>query len=165
MLMMPSVTLIPRFLLFKNLHLTDVLAADHPCWFGGTAMQDLDAAVLREHPARARTRRGSTGSGVLGDPLADPRPAATPVLVALGILELAYFWNDLLGPRSTPRRTRRCRSRSASSRTPNALLVQLLALLAHRPDGLPIALLFLTSAPVPTGLSFSSGLGAWRSTG
>ena len=25
-------------------------------------------------------------------------PQATPVLVALGILQFVYFWNDLLGP-------------------------------------------------------------------
>jgi len=38
MLMMPFVvTLIPRFLLFKNLHLTDSLwPLIIPCWFGGT---------------------------------------------------------------------------------------------------------------------------------
>ena len=63
------------------------------------AVRDLpDAAVLHEHPARARRGGADRRARALGDLWRILVPQATPVLVALGILELAYFWNDLLGP-------------------------------------------------------------------
>ena len=101
MLMMPFVvTLIPRFLLFKNLHLTDSLwPLIIPCWFGGTPygiflMRQFFMSIPKELDEAAKID-GMGHWGILWRILI---PQATPVLVALGILELAYFWNDLLGP-------------------------------------------------------------------
>ena len=101
MLMMPFVvTLIPRFLLFRNLHLTDSLwPLIIPCWFGGTPygiflMRQFFMSIPKELDEAAKID-GLGHWRILWRILI---PQATPVLVALGILEFAYFWNDLLGP-------------------------------------------------------------------
>ncbi len=149
MLMMPFVvTLIPRFLLFKNLHLTDSLwPLIIPCWFGGTPygiflMRQFFMSIPRELDEAARID-GLGHWGILWRILV---PQAMPVLVALGILELAYFWNDLLGPliyTETDSKMPITLGIFAHARTPYSfnysLFFSLIVLMV-----LPIALLFLT---------------------
>jgi multiple sugar transport system permease protein len=101
MLMMPFVvTLIPRFILFRNLHLTGTLwPLIIPWWFGGSPygiflMRQFFMSIPKEIDEAAKVD-GLSHWGILWRILI---PQATPVLVALGILEGAYFWNDLLGP-------------------------------------------------------------------
>ena len=101
MLMMPFVvTLIPRFILFRNIGLTDSLwPLIIPWWFGGSAygiflMRQFFLSIPREIDEAARVD-GAGHWRILWRILI---PQAAPVLVALGILEGAYFWNDLLGP-------------------------------------------------------------------
>lgn len=101
MLMLPFVvTLIPRFILFRNLHLTGTLwPLIIPWWFGGSPygiflMRQFFMSIPKEIDEAARVD-GLGHWRILWRILI---PQATPVLVALGILEGAYFWNDLLGP-------------------------------------------------------------------
>jgi multiple sugar transport system permease protein len=101
MLMMPFVvTLIPRFLLFRNLGLTNSLwPLIIPWWFGGSAygiflMRQFFLTIPREIDEAARVD-GAGHWRILWRILI---PQSTPILVALGILEGSYFWNDLLGP-------------------------------------------------------------------
>ena len=77
MLMMPFVvTLIPRFLLFRHLHLTDSLwPLIIPWWFGGSAygiflMRQFFMSIPREIDEAARIY----GLRALGSLSADPRP-------------------------------------------------------------------------------------------
>jgi ABC-type glycerol-3-phosphate transport system permease component len=101
MLMMPFVvTLIPRFLLFRKLGLTDSLAPlILPWWFGGSAygiflMRQFFMSVPRSLDDAARVD-GAGHVRILWRVLI---PQAGPVIAALAILEGSYFWNDLLGP-------------------------------------------------------------------
>jgi multiple sugar transport system permease protein len=101
MLMMPFVvTLIPRFLLFRNLHLTNSLwPLIIPWWFGGSPygiflMRQFFMSIPKELDEAAKID-GLGHWRILWKILI---PQAVPVLVALGILEASYFWNDLLGP-------------------------------------------------------------------
>jgi len=101
MLMMPFVvTLIPRFLFFRELQLTDSLwPLIIPWWFGGSPygiflMRQFFMSIPKEIDEAAKID-GLGHWRILWTILI---PQATPVLVALGILEGAYFWNDLLGP-------------------------------------------------------------------
>jgi multiple sugar transport system permease protein len=101
MLMMPFVvTLIPRFLLFRKLGLTDSLVPlILPWWFGGSAygiflMRQFFMSVPRSLDDAARVD-GAGHVRILWRVLI---PQAGPVLAALAILEGSYFWNDLLGP-------------------------------------------------------------------
>jgi multiple sugar transport system permease protein len=101
MLMMPFVvTLIPRFLLFRNLHLTGTLwPLIIPWWFGGSPygiflMRQFFMSIPKEIDEAARV----DGLGHWRTLWRILMPQATPVLVALGILQFVYFWNDLLGP-------------------------------------------------------------------
>lgn len=101
MLIMPFVaTIIPKFLLFTELGLVDTTwALILPWWFGGspygiflmrqyflTLPRELDEAALID------------GAGPWRTMWLVLMPQAIPVLVALGMLHFAYFWNDLLGP-------------------------------------------------------------------
>ena len=101
MMMLPFVvTLIPRFVLFKDLHLTNSLwPLIIPWWLGGSPygiflMRQFFMSVPRELDAAARLD-GMGAWRILWRVLI---PQAVPVLVALGMIEFAYFWNDLLGP-------------------------------------------------------------------
>lgn len=101
MMMLPFVvTLIPRFVLFKDLHLTNSLwPLIIPWWFGGSPygiflMRQFFLSVPRELDAAARL----DGMGPWRTLWRVLIPQAVPVLVALGMIEFAYFWNDLLGP-------------------------------------------------------------------
>ena len=101
MLMMPFVvTLIPRFIFFRTLGLTNSLwPLIIPWWFGGSAygiflMRQFFLSIPREIDEAARVD-GAGHWRILWRILI---PQSTPILVALGILEGSYFWNDLLGP-------------------------------------------------------------------
>jgi multiple sugar transport system permease protein len=101
MIMMPFVvTLIPRFLLFRSLHMTDSLAPlIVPWWFGGSPygiflMRQFFLSVPRELEDAARI----DGLGHWRILWKIMIPQALPVLAALTIIEGSYFWNDLLGP-------------------------------------------------------------------
>jgi multiple sugar transport system permease protein len=101
MMMMPFVvTLIPRFLLFRSLHLTNSLwPLIIPWWFGGSPygiflMRQFFMSIPRDLDNAARLD-GMGAWRILWRVLL---PQAVPVLVALGMIEFSYFWNDLLGP-------------------------------------------------------------------
>jgi multiple sugar transport system permease protein len=101
MMMLPFVvTLIPRFLLFRDLHLINTLwPLILPWWFGGSPygiflMRQFFMSIPRDLDNAARID-GMGAWRILWRILI---PQATPVLVALGIIEFSYFWNDLLGP-------------------------------------------------------------------
>jgi len=101
MMMLPFVvTLIPRFLLFRDLHLTNSLwPLIIPWWFGGSPygiflMRQFFMSVPRDLDNAARL----DGMGPWRALWRVLIPQAIPVLVALGIVEFTYFWNDLLGP-------------------------------------------------------------------
>jgi multiple sugar transport system permease protein len=101
MMMLPFVvTLIPRFLLFRDLHLINTLwPLIIPWWFGGSPygiflMRQFFMSVPRELDDAARL----DGMGPWRTLWRVLIPHAVPVLVALGVIEFTYFWNDLLGP-------------------------------------------------------------------
>jgi multiple sugar transport system permease protein len=101
MLMMPFVvTMIPRFLLFKNFGMIDTLwPLILPWWFGGAPygiflMRQFFLTVPPEIDEAARV----DGAGPWRTLWLILVPQSVPVLVALGMLHFAYFWNDLLGP-------------------------------------------------------------------
>lgn len=100
-MMLPFVvTLIPRFILFRDLHLTNSLwPLIIPWWFGGSPygiflMRQFFMSIPRDLD-NAATLDGMGAWRILWQVL---MPQAVPVLVALGLIEFAYFWNDLLGP-------------------------------------------------------------------
>lgn len=101
MMMMPFVvTMIPRFLLFKDLGMIDTLwPLILPWWFGGAPygiflMRQFFLTMPLEIDEAARV----DGAGPWRTLWLILVPQAVPVLVALGMLHFAYFWNDLLGP-------------------------------------------------------------------
>ena len=101
MLMMPFVaTMIPRFLLFRQLGMIDSLwPLIIPWWFGGSPygiflMRQFFLSIPPEIDEAARV----DGAGPWRTFWIILMPQATPVLVALGMLQFVYFWNDLLGP-------------------------------------------------------------------
>jgi multiple sugar transport system permease protein len=101
MMMMPFVvTMIPRFLLFKNLDMINTLwPLILPWWFGGAPygiflMRQFFLTVPLEVDEAARV----DGAGPWRTLWLILVPQAIPVMVSLGMLHFAYFWNDLLGP-------------------------------------------------------------------
>jgi multiple sugar transport system permease protein len=101
MMMLPFVvTLIPRFILFRDLHLTNTLwPRSIPWWFGGSPygiflMRQFFMSIPTDLDEAARLD-GMGGWRILWTVLV---PQAVPVLIALGVIEFSYFWNDLLGP-------------------------------------------------------------------
>ncbi len=101
MMMMPFVvTMIPRFLLFANFGMINSLwPLVLPWWFGGSPygiflMRQFFLSIPPEIDEAARV----DGAGHWRTLWIILIPQATPVLVALGMLHFAYFWNDLLGP-------------------------------------------------------------------
>ena len=101
MLIMPFVaTIIPKFLLFSRIGLVDTYwALILPWWFGGSPygiflMRQFFLTIPREFDEAALI----DGAGPWRTMWLVLMPQAVPVLVALGMLHFAYFWNDLLGP-------------------------------------------------------------------
>ena len=101
MLIMPFVaTIIPKFLLFSKIGLVDSYwALILPWWFGGSPygiflMRQYFLTIPREFDEAALI----DGAGPWKTMWLVLMPQAVPVLVALGMLHFAYFWNDLLGP-------------------------------------------------------------------
>jgi len=101
MLLMPFVvTMIPRFLLFNKIGLSDsIWPLIIPFWFGGSPygiflMRQFFLYIPPEIDEAAKID-GANSWRILWTILL---PQSVPVLVALGTLHVAYFWNDLLGP-------------------------------------------------------------------
>ena len=101
MLMMPFVaTMVPRFLLFRRLGMIDTIwPLIIPWWFGGSPygiflMRQFFLSLPMELDEAARV----DGAGPWRTYWSILMPQATPILVALGMLEFVFFWNDLLGP-------------------------------------------------------------------
>ena len=101
MLLMPFVvTMIPRFLLFNKIGLSDsIWPLIIPFWFGGSPygiflMRQFFLSIPPEIDEAAKID-GANSWRILWTILL---PQSVPVLVALGTLHVAYFWNDLLGP-------------------------------------------------------------------
>jgi multiple sugar transport system permease protein len=92
--------MIPRFLLFKNLDMINTLwPLILPWWFGGAPygiflMRQFFLTVPLEVDEAARV----DGAGPWRTLWLILVPQAIPVMVSLGMLHFAYFWNDLLGP-------------------------------------------------------------------
>ena len=100
-IMLPFVvTMIPRFIIFRYLHLIDTpWPLIIPWWFGGspfgiflfrqdhkTLPYELDEAAQIEGASYLRI----WWSVIL--------PQSVPVIAALGILHFVFFWNDFIGP-------------------------------------------------------------------
>jgi ABC-type glycerol-3-phosphate transport system permease component len=100
-LMLPFVvTMVPRFIIFRELHLIDTpWPLIVPYWFGGSAFgiflfrqyfrtlpYDLDEAAKLDGAGHLRILR----SVIL--------PQSTAIFVTLAILHFVFFWNDFLGP-------------------------------------------------------------------
>lgn len=101
MLLMPFVvTMIPRFLLFNKIGLSDsIWPLIIPFWFGGSPygiflMRQFFLSIPPEIDEAAKID-GANSWRILWTILL---PQSVPVLVALGTLHVAYFWTDLLGP-------------------------------------------------------------------
>ena len=101
MLMMPFVaTMVPRFLLFRRLGMIDTIwPLIIPWWFGGSPygiflMRQFFLSLPMELDEAAHV----DGAGPWRTYWSILMPQATPILVALGMLEFVFFWNDLLGP-------------------------------------------------------------------
>ena len=101
MLLMPFVvTMIPRFLLFNKIGMSDsIWPLIIPYWFGGSPygiflMRQFFLSIPPEIDEAAKID-GAGAWRILWTILI---PQSVPVLVALGTLHVAYFWNDLLGP-------------------------------------------------------------------
>ncbi len=101
MMMLPFVvTMIPRFLLFNQFGLTDSLwPLIIPWWFGGAPygiflMRQFFMTIPLEIDEAARV----DGAGPWRTLWLILVPQAIPIMVSLGMLHLAFFWNDLLGP-------------------------------------------------------------------
>ena len=101
MLLMPFVvTMIPRFILFNKIGLSDsIWPLIIPFWFGGSPygiflMRQFFLSIPPEIDEAAKID-GANSWRILWTILL---PQSVPVLVALGTLHVAYFWNDLLGP-------------------------------------------------------------------
>jgi multiple sugar transport system permease protein len=100
MMLPPIVTLIPRFILFKQIGWIDsFLPFIIPAWFGGGAYNiflvrqyyltlplDLDEAARID---------GASNWRVWWDILV---PLSYPVLIAVGIFSFVHYWNDFLDP-------------------------------------------------------------------
>jgi len=101
MLIMPFVvTLIPRFLLFKQFNMASGLTPlILPVWFGGSPYGIfLMRQFFMSIPYQIDEAAKLDGAGPWRTLWLILMPQALPVLVALGMLHFAYFWNDLLGP-------------------------------------------------------------------
>jgi len=101
MLMMPFIVMmIPRFILFTELGLINSLwPLIIPFWFGGAPygiflMRQYFLTIPLEMDDAARI----DGAGPWRTLWIVLVPQSIPILVALGMLHFAYFWNDLLGP-------------------------------------------------------------------
>jgi ABC-type glycerol-3-phosphate transport system permease component len=101
MMMLPFVvTLIPRFVIFRDLQLNNTLwPLIIPWWLGGSPygiflMRQFFMSIPTDLDEAARLD-GMGGWRILWTVLV---PQAVPVLIALGLIEFSYFWNDLLGP-------------------------------------------------------------------
>jgi len=100
-LMLPFVvTMVPRFIIFRELHLIDTpWPLIVPFWFGGSA---FGIFLFRQY---FRTLPYDLDEAAKLDGAGHPRilwsvilPQSTAIFVTLAILHFVFFWNDFLGP-------------------------------------------------------------------
>jgi len=100
-MMLPFVvTMIPVFVIFKNLGLVDtVWPLIIPYWFGGSP---FGIFLVRQYyttvPYELEEAARIDGASYLRSWWSILLPQSVPVLMALGILHFVWFWNDFMGP-------------------------------------------------------------------
>jgi multiple sugar transport system permease protein len=100
-MMLPFVvTLIPRFVLFRNIGLFNTLwPLIIPWWFGGTPFAIfLFRQFYRGLPRELDEAAQMDGAGHLRAWWSVVLPQSWAIFAALGILHFVWFWNDFLGP-------------------------------------------------------------------
>jgi multiple sugar transport system permease protein len=100
-IMLPFVvTMIPRFILFRHLHMIDTLwPLIVPWWFGGSPFGIfLFRQFYRTLPYELDEAAQIEGAGYLRTWWSIILPQSLAIMAALGILHFVYFWNDFLGP-------------------------------------------------------------------
>lgn len=101
LLMLPFVvTVIPRFVIFRQLGMTGtLLPLIVPYWFGGSAFGVfLFRQFFRTVPMELDEAARIDGAGHLRVWWTIVLPQAGPVFVTLAILHFVWFWNDFMGP-------------------------------------------------------------------
>jgi multiple sugar transport system permease protein len=100
-LMLPFVvTMIPRFIIFRELGLIDTIwPLIIPMWFGGSAFGIfLMRQYFRTLPYDLDEAAKIDGADHLRILWSVILPQSTAIFVTLGILHFIYFWNDFIGP-------------------------------------------------------------------
>ena len=100
-LMLPFVvTMVPRFIIFRELHLIDTpWPLIVPYWFGGSAFGIfLFRQYFRTLPYDLDEAAKLDGAGHLRILWSVILPQSTAIFVTLAILHFVFFWNDFLGP-------------------------------------------------------------------
>ena len=94
------VTVIPRFVLFRNLGLFDTLwPLIIPWWFGGTPFAIfLFRQFYRGLPRELDEAAQMDGAGYFRTWWSVVLPSRWAIFAALAILHFVWFWNDFLGP-------------------------------------------------------------------
>lgn len=101
LLMLPFVvTLIPRFIIFRELGMIDTIQPlIIPFWFGGSAFGIfLFRQFLRTLPYDLDEAAKIDGAGHLRILWSVILPQSVPIIVTLGILHFVFFWNEFMGP-------------------------------------------------------------------
>jgi ABC-type glycerol-3-phosphate transport system permease component len=101
LLMLPFVvTVVPRFVIFKELGMTGtLLPLIVPYWFGGTAFGVfLFRQYFRTVPMELDEAARIDGAGHLRVWWSIVLPQSGAVFVTLAILHFVWFWNDFMGP-------------------------------------------------------------------
>jgi multiple sugar transport system permease protein len=100
-MMLPGVvTLIPRFILFRNLGWINTFAPlTVPAWFGGGAFNIfLARQFFRTIPLELDEAARIDGAGSWRIWLTIILPLSQPLLATLGVFSFVFHWNDFLGP-------------------------------------------------------------------
>ena len=101
LLMLPFVvTVIPRFIIFKELGMNGtLLPLIVPFWFGGSAFGVfLFRQFFRTLPMELDEAAKLDGAGHFRVWWSVILPQSAPVFVTLAILHFVWFWNDFMGP-------------------------------------------------------------------
>jgi multiple sugar transport system permease protein len=101
LLMLPFVvTMIPRFIMFRELQLIDTIwPLIIPYWFGGSAFGIfLFRQFFRTLPMELDEAAKIDGAGHVRIWWSVILPQSKPVFVTLAILHFVWFWNDFMGP-------------------------------------------------------------------
>jgi multiple sugar transport system permease protein len=100
-IMLPFVvTMIPRFIIFRYLHLIDTpWPLIIPWWFGGSPFGIfLFRQYYKTLPYELDEAAQIEGASYLRIWWSVILPQSVPVIAALGILHFVFFWNDFIGP-------------------------------------------------------------------